>query len=163
MIFVATGTTGFDALAERMDQIAPTLDEPVIIQLGDGRYVPRQAEYFRFAPSLKPYYGEASLVIAHGGMGICLEVLDCGKPLIALDNPDRFDQHQQDVLRVLAAQNYLVWCQDLNELPEALERARHREFKRYVPPQCEVHIVIAGFLQDQESACGPRSRKCDDR
>lgn len=150
MIFVATGTTGFDALAERMDRLASSLDETVVIQLGNGCYVPRRAEYFRFAPSLQPYYERASLVMAHGGMGICLEVLDCGKPLIALDNPDRFDQHQQDMLRVLAAQNYLIWCQDLNDLPEALERARQHEFRRYTASECEIHRVIREFLQGLE-------------
>ena len=150
MIFVATGTTGFDALAERMDRLAPALDETVVIQLGNGYYIPQRTEYFRFAPSLKPYYKQASLVIAHGGMGICLEVLDWGKPLIALDNPDRFDQHQQDMLRVLAAQNYLIWCQDLNDLPEALERGRHHKFKKYVASRCEIHRVIREFLQGLE-------------
>jgi len=150
MIFVATGTTGFDALAERMDRLAPSLDEPVVIQLGNGCYIPRRTEYFRFAPSLKPYYEQASLVMAHGGMGICLEVLDCGRPLIALDNPDRFDQHQQDMLRVLAAQNYLIWCQDVNDLPEALERARQHKFRRYVASACEIHGVIRAFLQGLE-------------
>jgi beta-1,4-N-acetylglucosaminyltransferase len=150
MIFVATGTTGFDALAERMDRLAPSLDETVVIQLGNGCYVPQRAEYFRFAPSLQPYYEQASLVMAHGGMGICLEVLDCGKPLIAFDNPDRFDQHQQDMLRVLAAQNHLIWCQDLNDLPEALERARQYEFRRYVASECEIHRVIKEFLQRLE-------------
>jgi beta-1,4-N-acetylglucosaminyltransferase len=150
MIFVATGTTGFDALAEQVDRLAPSLEGTVVIQLGNGRYVPQRTEYFRFAPSLKPYYEQASLIIAHGGMGICLEVLDCGKPLIAIDNPDRFDQHQQDMLRVLAAQNYLIWCRDLNDLPEVLERARHHEFRRYVTSECKIHVLIKEFLQRLE-------------
>ena len=157
MIFVATGTTGFDALAERMDRLAPSLDETVVIQLGNGRYVPQCAEYFRFAPSLEPYYEQASLVMAHGGMGICLEVLGCGKPLIALDNPDRFDQHQQDLLSILEEQGYLIWCRDLNRLPEALNRARRHEFKKYGTPDCDIHTVIAEFLQYKELASGPNT------
>jgi UDP-N-acetylglucosamine transferase subunit ALG13 len=120
------------------------------MQIGQGRYVPRQAEYFRFEPSLKPYYEQASLVVAHGGMGTCMEVLGCGKPLVAVDNPDRFDQHQEDLLTVLAAQNYLIWCKDLSELPKALRRARETEFKRYVVPDCEIHTVIREFLENLE-------------
>jgi len=149
MIFVATGTTGFDALVEEMDHLAPSLAEPVIMQIGNGRYIPQQTEYFRFAPSLKPYYEQASLVVAHGGMGICLEVLGYGKPLIALSNPDRYDQHQQDILNVLAAQNHLIWCHELSELPEALKRATGKRFERYVTPECEIHTVITEFLQNQ--------------
>jgi len=149
MIFVATGTTGFDALVEEMDRLAPSLAEAVVMQIGNGQYTPQQTEYFRFAPSLKPYYEQASLVVAHGGMGICLEVLNCGKPLIALSNPDRYDQHQQDILNVLATQNYLIWCHKLSELPETLKRATQEKFKRYVTPDCKIHTVITEFLQNQ--------------
>lgn len=148
MIFVATGTTGFDALVEAMDDLAPTLAESVVVQIGHGRYIPRHVDHFRFAPSLKPYYEQASLVVAHGGMAICVEVLGYGKPLVAVDNPDRFDKHQQDILNVLAAQNYLIWCKDLGKLPETLRRAKETEFERYVAPDCEIHTVIREFLKD---------------
>jgi beta-1,4-N-acetylglucosaminyltransferase len=157
MIFVATGTTGFDVLVERMDRLALTLAEEVVMQIGSGRYIPRQAEYFRFAPSLEPYYERASLVVSHGGAATCLEVLGHGKPLIALSNPDRYDQHQQDVLGVLAGENYLIWCKDLNALPEVLRRAREWEFKRYVVPKCEIHTVVKEFLQNQGWTCRGRS------
>src|SRR5690349_7023737 len=99
MIFVATGTTGFDKLAHEMDRLAPGLAEEVIIQIGSGRYVPRRALHFRLEPSLLPYFQRASLVVSHGGLGTCLEVLNAGKPLIALSNPDRYDKHQDDLLR----------------------------------------------------------------
>ena len=148
MIFVATGTTGFDALVERMDQLAPTLGEEIVVQIGDGQYIPQRAEYFRFAPSLKRYYEQASLVVAHGGVGITLEVLDCGKPLVGLSNPDRYDEHQQDLLRTLAAQNYLVWCHELSDLAEAIERVKRAELRRYKRPECTIHHRIKGFLDE---------------
>jgi UDP-N-acetylglucosamine transferase subunit ALG13 len=148
MILVATGTTGFDALAERMDRLASTLDEAVVMQIGSGHYIPRHAEYFRFAPSLKPYYEQASLVVAHGGVGITLEVLDCSKPLVSLSNPDRYDQHQQDLLSTLAAQNHLIWCRELSELAEAIEQARQTTFGRYVKPECTIPVQIRGFLDE---------------
>ena len=146
MIFVAAGTTGFDALVKKMDELAPALHEPVTMQIGSGTFIPQRAEYFRFAVSLQPYYERASLVVAHGGMGTCLEVLRCNKPLIALANPDRYDQHQQDIISVLAEQNYLIWCKELNELAEALRRAQQQEFARYVAPECQIHIVIQKYL-----------------
>lgn len=147
MIFVATGTTGFDGLVKGMDHLALSLDEPVVMQIGNGRYVPRHAGYFRFVSSLDPYYERASLVVGHGGMGTCLEVLAHGKPFVALANPDRYDQHQQDIVRILAEKNHLIWCQGPAELPEAVERARNHEFKRYVSPDCHIHLVIVEFLR----------------
>ena len=149
MIFVATGTTGFDVLVKRMDDLAPTLAESVIMQIGSGQYVPQQAEYFRFAPSLKPYYQQASLVVAHGGMAICLEVLTHGKPLIALSNSDRYDQHQQDILSALASDDFLIWCRHLDDLATELQNAQTKQFNRYVAPSCTIHTVIIQFLQQQ--------------
>jgi UDP-N-acetylglucosamine transferase subunit ALG13 len=146
MIFVVTGTTGFDALAKEMDRLAPGLGDTVVVQTGSGRYVPQQVEHFSLAPSLKPYYEQASLVVSHGGLATCMEVLEQGKPLIALSNPDRYDHHQEDILRVLSEQGYLIWCQDVARLSESLETARDCSFKRYVTPDCAIHQAIKEYL-----------------
>jgi UDP-N-acetylglucosamine transferase subunit ALG13 len=150
MIFVATGTTGFDELVDRMDHLTPALGEAVVVQIGNGQYTPQHAYYFRFAPSLTPYYEQASLVVAHGGVGITLEVLDHGKPLVGVSNPDRYDQHQRDLLGVLAAQNYLVWCQELSDLAKAIQQAKQASFRRYVKPECTIHTQIKDFLDKVE-------------
>jgi beta-1,4-N-acetylglucosaminyltransferase len=147
MIFVAVGTTDFDALTMRMDRIAPTLSEEVVLQIGNGRYIPKNCQYFRFAPSLEPYYAQASVVVSHGGLGIITEALERGKKLISVQNTTCHGGHQEDLLRLLATEGYLIWCQDLDELPEVLERARKQAFRRYVAPDCGIHIVIKKFLQ----------------
>ena len=66
-IFVAVGTSHFDSLIGKMDELAPRLGEKVVMQIGLGRIQPRNAEYFRFAPSLQPYIDEASIVISQSG------------------------------------------------------------------------------------------------
>jgi UDP-N-acetylglucosamine transferase subunit ALG13 len=158
MILVATGTTGFDALIREMDRLAPGLGEAVVMQIGEGQYFPRQAEYFRLTPSLQPYYEQASLVISHGGMGICLEVLDAGKPLVAVNNIDRYDQHQADILSALEAQEYLIWCRELDQLAAAIATARQTIFRPYRRPECSIHLRIREFLDGrvQPSANTPR-------
>ena len=147
MIFVATGTTGFDTLTERMDHLSPTLAETVVIQIGNGQYVPQQAEYFRFAPSLAPYYAQASLVIAHGGLATTMEVLKRGLPLISVGNPDRYDDHQRDLLSTMAEEGYLIWCRHLDGLEQAIETAQATPLRSYQPPECEIHLVINEFLK----------------
>src|SRR4051794_7327968 len=98
MIFVTVGTTDFDDLVERMDDLAPALDEEVICQIGIGRYIPRHCQYFRFAASLDDCLRPARLVVSHGGLGTVMEVVRLGKPLVGVSNPDRRDLHQDDIL-----------------------------------------------------------------
>ena len=75
-----------------------------------------------------------------------MEVLRKGKKLISLSNPDRYDEHQSDLLGTLDAEGYLAWCRDPAQLPELLGRIQEMKFKPYVPPDCHIHTVIADFL-----------------
>jgi UDP-N-acetylglucosamine transferase subunit ALG13 len=161
MIFVATGTTGFDGLVRKMDRLAPSLGEAVVMQIGAGQHLPRHAEFFRFAPSLNPYYQQASLVVSHGGKGICLEALEAGKPLIAVNNPDRYDQHQADLLKVLEANNYLIWCRELALLDQAIASARQAAFRPYRRPECTIHLRIREFLDGLPGAWADARRRAD--
>ena len=145
-VFVSTGTTGFDGLAAAMDRLAPELQEPVIIQIGGGNYIPRRAEYFRLVSSLSPFIQAASLVVAHGGLGVCMEVLESGGRLVAVSNPDRYDNHQSDLLMALEAAGHLIYCRQLGELPTAIERALRTEFRPYRRPETTIHLRIKEYL-----------------
>jgi UDP-N-acetylglucosamine transferase subunit ALG13 len=150
MIFVAVGTTDFDALLQSMDELTSSLPEKVIMQIGRGKYVPKHCEYFRFAPSLTPYYEQASLVVSHGGLGIVTEVMTLGLPLIAVEDPAQPDRHQRQILCVWEKERHLIWCKDLHKLPQAINHAKEREFEPYTPPQTWIHTVISGFLESLE-------------
>jgi UDP-N-acetylglucosamine transferase subunit ALG13 len=145
-IFVAVGTTEFDALVQAVDELAPALGAEITIQIGHGLYEPHNCRYFRLAPSLEPYYDWADVVIAHGGFGITMEVLRKGKKLISLSNPDRYDEHQSDLLGTFDAEGYLTWCRDLAQLAGLLGRIQEMHFRPYVPPECHIHTVIAEYL-----------------
>lgn len=148
MILVAVGTTDFDALLRAVDEVSPSLTEEVVLQTGRSRYEPEHCESFRFVPSLAPFYERASVVIAHGGLGIVTEVLRSGRPLIAVEDPDQPGRHQREVLSEWEREGYLIWCKDLKALPESLAQARVRRFKPYAAPQCQIHLRIAEFLSE---------------
>lgn len=145
-IFVTVGSTDFDALIQAVDTLVPSLHAEGVMQIGHGQYIPVNWPYFRFAPSLAPYYEKASMVIAHGGLGITMEVLKRGLPLVSVSNPDRPDHHQEDLLSVMAQKGYLIWCHRLEELHQAIATAQTTPLRRYQSPPCEIHLVINEFL-----------------
>lgn len=147
MIFVTVGTTDFDPLIRAMDALAPTLDEPVVMQVGRGQVRPqRAAEWFDFVPSLEPYYREASVVVSHGGLGTLVEVMRLGGRLVGVSNPERYDHHQEDLLAHFERAGGLIWCRSLSDLAASIAMARTRTFAPYVEPPCEIHRVIARYL-----------------
>ena len=147
MIFCTVGTSDFDPLVRAVDEAAPTLDEPVLFQIGEGLYEPRHGDWFRFRPSILDDMQQASLIIAHGGFGVTIEALMLGKPLVSVPNPDRYDRHQEQILRRFAADDYLIACFDLKDLPQAIARARAAAFRRYQPPETRLHLEITEFLR----------------
>jgi beta-1,4-N-acetylglucosaminyltransferase len=146
MIFVTVGSTDFDALVARMDELASHLGIEVVMQIGLGEYTPDNVRYFRFAPSLDSYYDQADIIVGHGGLGTIVEALERGKKLICVVNPTTYDRHQEHLLRMFATQNHLLWCRDLEQLGEAIQQAQERQFSAYQPPECHIHEVIAEYL-----------------
>ena len=148
MIFCTVGTTDFDPLIQAVDALAPVLEEPVLFQIGQGKYEPRHGEWFRLRPSITNLLAEASLVIAHGGFGTTIEALTAGTPLVSVPNPDRYDRHQEEILRQFAADDYLIACFDLDDLFAVITQARTVRLRPYEPPTTTLHIEIRQFLNE---------------
>ncbi len=146
MIFCTVGTTEFDPLIQAVDALAAEWDEPVIFQIGQGHYKPKHGEWFRLKPSVSELLEQASLVIAHGGFGTTIEALTVGTILVGVPNPDRYDRHQEEILRRFAADGYLVACFDLTDLASAISHARTAKLKRYHAPETTLHLEIKRFL-----------------
>ena len=146
MIFVTIGSTDFDPLIEKMDELAPHLGDEVVMQIGNGVYAPKHATTFRFALSLDNYYDAADMIVAHGGLGSIMEALERGKKLVCVVNPTTYDRHQEHLLRIFEAQSYLLWCKDLEHLMKAIQAAKAARFARYQPPECHIHERIMQYL-----------------
>jgi beta-1,4-N-acetylglucosaminyltransferase len=147
VILVAIGTTDFDALIQAMDSLSLNLSEQVVMQIGRSKYIPEHCEYFRFVPSLAPYYECASLIVSHGGLGIVTEALKLGRPLVAVEDPNQPDRHQREILDVWEREGHLIWSHDLTKLSQAIEQARSQQFRPYIAPECRIHTIIAEFLE----------------
>ena len=146
--FVTVGSTDFDLLIKSVDELLPDLGKiGGVMQIGHGRYCPHHLPHFRFASSLEPYYEQATLVIAHGGLGITMEVLNRGLPLVSVSNKDRYDNHQDDLLGLMAEEGYLSWCRQIQDLPTTIEQALATSHRPYGIPDCTIHEKIHDFLE----------------
>ena len=151
MIFVTVGNGNFEELVKELDKLKAEkkINEEVMIQLGTGEYLPQHCRWFRFESSLEKYYTPADLVISHGGPGTVFELLRLGKRFIALPNRDRTDpQHQVEYLQAMAKETTaFIYCENVEFLQDALEKAKTHLFTKYQSPECKIHLIIRDFLE----------------
>ena len=129
MIFVTVGTSRNEQLVANIDKLARTIEDSVVIQIGESEYKPANCEYFDFAPSLDEYFERASIVVGGGGVGTIYDMLLRGKRFIAVTNSHVPDPMQEQLPDQLAHQGYLIWCDDVRKIGEAIQRAKTFQFK----------------------------------
>lgn len=130
MIFVTVGTQiAFDRMVEVVDEWAGRTGEDVFAQVGPSK---SKFTHLRCAEFLEPadfdrYFNEASLVIAHAGMGSILSALSFGKPIIIMPRKAALGEHRNDHQMATAKRFVeksgvsIAW--DENELATLLDKA----------------------------------------
>lgn len=116
MIFVVIGTSSwnFDRLIRAVDEIAPTLEEKVIMQIGNSNYIPVNSEYFRYKPKkeVEEIYKDASLIICHAGIGSIISSSKFHKNIVVVprrkDYGELLDDHQAEIGRKLEKRGIAV-------------------------------------------------------
>lgn len=146
MIFVTVGTTTFDSLIKTVDEIARHIDEQIICQIAEGKYVPKNCEYFRFKPTLDDEFGSADLVVCHGGAGTLFKLLELNKKIISVPNLERKDKHQTDLINTLANENYIISCNELPELHGKILNSKTECLVKYEKPECRIAEEIIKFI-----------------
>ena len=121
MIFAAFGTSiPFPRLLQKLKELAPLLNEELVVQAGNTPGEIPGATVFRFSPELKSYYREARIVIVHAGLGIQLELIEMKKPFIAIPRLAKYhehhDDHQLETCEMLSRKYGVKYLADLNEL-----------------------------------------------
>lgn len=162
-VLVTVGSTGFDELVRAVDHVAPELNATGLAQIGPGDYHPTNLPYERFVPSLHPLIVEADVVVSHGGAATTLEALNAGASVVSVANPDRYDDHQNDLLAELGAKGSLVWCRDLTRIGDDINTALASDMTPIDAAECTIAASIDAHLRNPKLARGPsrlwRSRR----
>lgn len=113
-VFITVGSTRFDQLVNVV--LSETIQKElrlqgyhqITIQHGSSPiYDKPRLTAFAYAPNLKPFMEEASLIITHAGSGTLLEILrdlNTKPKLIVVINEHLMDNHQQELAMALASQ-----------------------------------------------------------
>lgn len=99
MIFVAVGTQfSFDRLVQYMDDWASSNEESVVIQIGDGDYVPKHAESHRFmdGEQYNHLIKEATVFVSHAGMGNIISARGNQTPIVVINRQYKLGEHRND-------------------------------------------------------------------
>ena len=130
MIFVTVGMhyQGFDRLIRKMDEIAPKIDEEVIMQIGSTKYAPKNAKFFHFVKNettIQDYFKSARVVVSHAGAGTLLYALSLGKPVIVVPRLKKFGEHvddqQLELADVLSEKRKAIAVKEIEDLEKALK------------------------------------------
>lgn len=129
MILVTVGNhnQGFDRLVKKMDEIALKIDEKIIIQIGDTKYKPLNADYFTFDSyeNMKKLNGEARVVVSHAGVGSIITALEQGTPIIIVPRLKKFnevlDDHQMEIAEAISGNKNVKVIYDVNDLEKILK------------------------------------------
>lgn len=133
MIFLTVGTQlPFDRLVKAVDAASFEIQNPIVAQIGSGRYKPRNIQYHEnLAPSeYDRLFRSADIIVSHAGIGTILTAQKYAKPLVVVprrhDLREHRNDHQSATAREIAGLPGIVIIDDLEtQLVHALKL--HRE------------------------------------
>ena len=99
MIVLTVGTQlPFDRLVQMVDELAPLMSEPVFAQTGQGQYEPRNICWSASMPpgEFEAMLRDASVIIAHAGIGTVLKAYKYGKPIVLVPRQAAYGEHRND-------------------------------------------------------------------
>ena len=122
MIFVTVGTERFDALIEQVDDLVASgvIAGDVFAQIGVGRYLPKHIEFARFVRDMHERLLAADATVTHAGVGSTMELIELGRPFVAVVDPLKINNHQLEYAEALAERFDYCWINGPGRLAEAL-------------------------------------------
>jgi UDP-N-acetylglucosamine transferase subunit ALG13 len=131
VIFVTVGSQEpFDRLIRAVDEWARTrARKDVFAQIANGSYSPQHVRFARFLEpaEFSQAMKEASVVVAHAGMGSIISTLELGKQIVVLPRRASFretrNDHQVATAARFGAQGRIIVANDESELPAKIDHA----------------------------------------
>jgi len=127
-------TKGFERLLKKMDEVASTLNEEVVMQIGHTSFRPQKAKWFDFTTEagIKEWCQKARVVVTQPAMSI-LDAQEQNKPVIVVPRLKEYDEvvddHQLDFARHLEKEGKVIAIYDVDKLEETLRKTYSQPVK----------------------------------
>lgn len=158
MILIVLGTqdNSFHRLLEKVQELIDknVIKEKVIVQAGRTKFESKEMEIYSLMPynKLEQIMKEADLVITHGGVGSIVMALKLGKKVIAIPRLSQFNEHVNDhqiqIVDSFDKQRFLIGLIELNDLQQALERAKTFKPKEFKSQTAHMIRLIEDFIDN---------------
>lgn len=131
MIFATVGSQEpFDRLIRAIDEWAKARGRSdVFAQIGNSTFRPRHIESTKFLEpcEFNRVIREATIIVAHAGMGSIISALEIGKPIVVMPRRGKFretrNDHQIATAERFGAQGRVIVAHDQLDFPEKLDQA----------------------------------------
>jgi len=127
-------TKAFDRLLKKMDEIAGTLGEEVVMQIGHTTFRPQNTKWFDFTDEagIKEWCRKARVVVTQPAMSI-LDSQEQGTPVIVVPRLKKYneviDDHQLDFAKHLEREGKVIAVYDVDKLEEVLRKIDFKSVK----------------------------------
>lgn len=156
MIFVVVGTQKFqlNRLLKEIDvQIEKgIIKEEVFAQIGNSDYQPKHYKFKKFIDKdeFEKTMEECTILITHSGVGTIISGLNHSKPVIVYPRLKKYnehvDDHQTEIAKSFSEMNYVLLCNENDDLSNLLEEALKHKFEKYSSRRIDTIKAINEFL-----------------
>ena len=157
MIFLILGTQKFqlNRLLKEVDSLceAGVICESVYAQKGHSDYLPQFYEFTDFLDkqSFNREIERSSLVITHSGVGGIISALEFRKPIIVYPRLSKYkehiDDHQLEIAETFRKKNYVLCCNEKDDLGALIKEARNHFFAQYKSSTDNIINIVKEFLE----------------
>ncbi|HEX2973910.1 MAG TPA: glycosyltransferase [Tepidisphaeraceae bacterium] len=160
MIFVTVGTQlPFDRMVRAIDAWAGRLNrDDVFAQIGPTEFRPGHLQWAQFLPAdqCRQKVEQASVVVAHAGMGTIITAWELGKPIIVMprraDLGEHRNEHQLATAKRFQAQGRIVVAFDEAQLVEKLDQLGSLHASQRISSQASPRLLntIRAFCKGED-------------
>ena len=156
MILVLLGTqnNSFHRLLEKIQENinSGNIRDDVIVQKGYTKFESKDMKLYNQLPldEISELIDKADLVITHGGVGSIISAIEKEKKVIAVprlkEYKEHVNDHQLDIIRSFSDSGYIIGLNSIEELENALEKAKHFKPKKYVKNTGNILSIVQNFI-----------------